>query len=103
MGRRESLVRRGEDLQPANLTEAELGADRRGCTAVALNDRRGTAVGAGVGEPPRDERAIEAVAAIFLERRGTAQQDGGRVGQIDEPGPRDDRVVIERGYVRARL
>src|SRR5206468_2951070 len=60
------LVRRGEDLQTADLSEAELRAYRRRGATVPLDDRSGTAVGAGVREPARDERRIEAVTAVLL-------------------------------------
>ena len=39
-------MRRGEELQTADLSEAELRADRCGRAPVALNDRGGAAVGA---------------------------------------------------------
>src|SRR5713101_5970993 len=97
------LVRRGEDLQTADLSEADLRADRRGGATVPLDDRGGATVGARVREAARDERRIQAVTAVVLECRRTAKQNGGRTGEIHKPSPCDDRVITERRDIRARF
>src|SRR5438094_3695359 len=90
------------DLERAELTEAELRADRRRRVAIGLDDRGLASVGARVIKPALHERGVRAMAPRLWQRRRTTQQHDRRLGDVDEVAPRDGLAVIDRCEVRPR-